>query len=69
MYIVCYTLRLKKSNVLPQEYEFRSDYIAFESIEEAQTTYDRLFRQDNLYSATLCKPIKSTETTYLEENK
>jgi len=67
MYIVCLTLRQKKKNILPDEFEFHSDYQVFDTLDEAQTLYNKLFQRDNLYSATICKPIESTEAHYIEE--
>ena len=36
MYIVCLTTKRKSKNLLPNEYEYHSDWQAFETLEEAQ---------------------------------
>ena len=69
MYIVCYTIRIKKKNLLPEEYEYHSDWTAVETSSEAKSIYNNMFKRDNLYSATICKPIESTEAHYIEETK
>ena len=66
MYIVCFTIERKSKNLLPNEVEHHSDWGAFETLEEAQEMYRKLFRRKDLYTATICKPIESTEPTYLE---
>ena len=66
MYIVCLTTKRKSKNLLPNEYEYHSDWQAFDTLEEAQELYRRLFKRKGLYTATICKPIESTEPTYLE---
>ena len=69
MYIVCFTTKRKSKNLLPDEYEYHSDWKAFDTLEEAQAEYRKLFHRKNLYSVTICKPIESTEPTYLDELK
>ena len=69
MYIVCLTTKRKSKNLLPNEYEYHSDWQAFETLEEAQKLYRSLFNRKDLYTATICKPIESTEPTYLDEPK
>tara|TARA_R100000008_G_C3586279_1_gene172610 strand:- start:2755 stop:2982 length:228 start_codon:yes stop_codon:yes gene_type:complete len=69
MYIVCYTTQRESKNLLPNEVEYHSDWMAFDTLEEAQEEYRKLFRRKNLYTATICKPIESTEPTYLDESK
>ena len=66
MYIVCLTTQRKSKNLLPTEYEYHSDWQAFDTLEEAQAEYRRLFNRKDLYTATICKPVESTEPTYLE---
>ena len=66
MYIVCLTTRRKGKGLLPTEYEYHSDRQAFETLKKAQELYRRLFNRKDLYTATICKPIESTEPTYLE---
>ena len=67
MYIVCLTLRQKKKGLLPDEFEFWSDYQAFDTLEKAQFIYSDMLKRDDLYSATICKPIESTEAHYVKE--
>ena len=69
MYIVCFTTQRKSKNLLPNEIEYHSDWMAYDTIEEAQEEYRKLFHRKNLYTATICKPIESTEPTYLDEPK
>ena len=69
MYIVCYTTQRKSKNLLPNEVEYHSDWMAFDTLEEAQAEYRKLFHRKNLYTVTICKPIESTEPTYLDEPK
>ena len=66
MYIVCLTTKRKSKNLLPTEYEYHSDWQAFDTLEEAQELYRRLFNRKDLYTTTICEPIESTEPTYLE---
>ena len=69
MYIVCLTTKRKSKNLLPNEYEYHSDWQAFDTLEEAQELYRRLFNRKDLYTATICEPIESTEPTYLDKPK
>jgi hypothetical protein len=41
-------------------------YTTFETLDNAQRAYDIISKDDNCYSATLCKPIASTEAHYLD---
>ena len=66
MYIICLTMRKKKEGLLPDEYEFWSDYQAIDTLEKAQFIYNDMLKRDDLYSATICKPIESTEAHYME---
>ena len=68
MYIVCFTVQ-RESKKIPQEHEYQSDWGAFDTLEEAQIEYRKLFHRKNLYTVTICKPIESTEPTYLDEPK
>ena len=69
MYIVCITVKIKKKNLLPYEYENWSDYTAVETLNEARFIKNNLLEKDSSYSITICKPIESTEAHYIEENK
>ena len=69
MYIVCYTTERKSKKLIPNEVEYRSDWMAFDTLDEAQAEYRKLFNRKGLYTATICEPIESTEPTYLEEPK
>ena len=66
MYIICLTMRKKKEGLVPDEYEFHSDYQTIETLEKAQFIYNNMLKRDDLYSATICKPIESTEAHYVE---
>ena len=67
MYIVCYTTQRKSKNLLPNEVEYHSDWMAFDTLKEAQAEYRILFSRKNLYTATICRPIESTDPSYLDE--
>lgn len=41
-------------------------YTTFETLDNAQRAYDLIRNNDNCYSASLCKPIVSTEAHYLD---
>ena len=69
MYIVCFTTQRKSKNLLPNEVEHHSDWGAFETLKEAQKMYRRLRYRKDLYTATICKPIESTEAHYVKETK
>ena len=72
MYIICLTLRLKKKDIAGMyidDYEFWSDYQAVDTLEKAQFIYSDMLKRDDLYSATICKPIESTEPHYMKESK
>ena len=66
MYIVCYTTERKSRKLIPNEVEYHSDWVAFDTLDEAKAEYRKLFNRKGLYTATICKPIESTEPTYLE---
>ena len=66
MYIVCFTTQ-RKSKRLPQDCEYHSDWMAFDTLEEAQKEYKRLFRRKDLYTAIVCDPIESTDSHYLDK--
>jgi hypothetical protein len=68
MYIVCFTVQ-RESKKIPREHEYHSDWGVFETLEEAQAEYRKLFHRKDLYTATICKPIESTEPTYLDKPK
>ena len=68
MCIVCFTTK-RKGKGLPSEYEYHSDWMAFDTLDEARGEYRKLFNRKGLYTATICEPIESTEPTYLEEPK
>ena len=69
MYIVCFTTKRKVKNLLPDEYEYHSDWMGFDTLEEAQAEYRKLFHRKDLYTVTICNPIESTAPTYLDEPK
>lgn len=41
-------------------------YTTFETLDNAQRAYDIISKDENVYSASLCKPIMSTEAHYCE---
>jgi hypothetical protein len=41
-------------------------FTTFETLEDGQRAYDLISKDDNVYSASLCKPIASTEPHYLD---
>ena len=57
MLILCWTTKLDGL--------FVDYYTTFETPEAAQTAYDLIRANDDVYSASLCKPIFSTEAHYL----
>ena len=61
MNIVCYTIRQKKENLLSGEYEFHSDWKAYETLQEAEVVYNNLLNRKDLYTASICKTVKSTD--------
>ena len=65
MNIVCYTIRQKKENLLPEEYEFHSDWQSYETLQEAEIVYNNLLNRKDLYTASICKTVKSTD--YFED--
>ena len=69
MYIVCFTTQRKSKNLLPNEVEYHSDWMAFDTLDEARSEYRKLFNRKGLYTATICEPIESTEPTYLDKPK
>ena len=60
-YIVCFTIKMKNENLLPNEYEFHSDWKAYETLQEAEAVYNNLINRKDLYTASICKPIQSTD--------
>lgn len=56
-----------RAHAFTNEVEYHSDWQAFDTLEEAQELYRRLLNRKDLYTATICKPIESTEPTYLDE--
>ena len=66
MYIICYTLKKKKKNLLPREYQYDSDYTIAETLKSARFIYKSMLEKDNIYSVTICKPIESTEPHYIK---
>jgi hypothetical protein len=58
MTILCWTTK--------HDQLFTDYYTVFESINDAKIAYDNLINQQEVYSASLCKPIASTEPHYLE---
>ena len=67
MYIVCYTIQRENRNLLPNEVEYHSDWVTFETLDQAQEEYRKLFHRKDLYTATICEPIESTEPHYIKE--
>lgn len=45
---------------------FVDHYTTFETPSDAQRAYDLISGDDNVYSASLCKPFVSTEPHYLD---
>jgi hypothetical protein len=43
-----------------------SHYTTFETLEDGQLAYNHIRNYGNVYSASLCKPIASTEAHYLD---
>lgn len=41
-------------------------YTTFETLDNAQRAYSLIGKDDNCYSASLCKPFASTEAHYLD---
>ncbi len=60
-YIVCFTIKMIKENLLPEEYEFHSDWKAYETLQEAEAVYNNLINRKDLYTASICKPVQSTD--------
>ena len=69
MYIVCLTTVMKKENLLPEENEFHSDWVAVETLSEAKSIYKDILKRNDVYSITICKPIESTEAHYVKGTK
>ena len=67
-YIVCFTVKMKKENLLPEEYEFHSDWQAYETLQEAEAVYTNLISRVDLYTASICKTVHSTDYI-LKESK
>jgi hypothetical protein len=45
---------------------FVDHYTTFETLDNARLAYDLISGDDNVYSASLCKPFASTEPHYLD---
>ena len=69
MYIVCFTTQSKSKNLLPNEVEYHSDWAVFETLKDAATVYNNLLNRKDLYTATICSPVESTDPHYLENPK
>ena len=61
MYILCYTVKIKKENLLPDEYEFHSDWAAYETMAEAEAVFEWLLKRKDLYTASIAEVVKSTD--------
>jgi len=58
MIILCWTT--KRDEMLVDH------YTTFETMDNAQRAYNLISKDDNCYSASLCKPFASTEPHYLD---
>jgi len=58
MIILCWTTKRDDLSI--------DHYTTFETLEDGQRAYDLISKDDNVYSASLCKPIASTEAHYLD---
>lgn len=66
MYIVVYSVRQDR----PDGSFFEdSDWSTFETLEEAQKEYEALLDLDEIYTASICGVIKSTDYSPAENNK
>lgn len=66
MYIVVYSVRQDR----PDGSFFEdSDWSTFEKLEEAQKEYEALLDLDEIYTASICGVIKSTDYSPAENNK
>ena len=54
-YIVVWTMKNK-------DLSYTDDWEAFQSHEEAKLLYDKMLKDDNLYTATLAETLESTES-------
>jgi len=66
MYIVCYTIQ-RENKDYPNETQYYSNWLVHDTLEEAREEYNKLFHRKGLFSATICKPIESTEPHYIKE--
>ena len=63
MFLVVWTTRLAEG-----EYdEYEDHWIAHESYVDAEATFEDLIKLDDVHSATICQPVKSTEAHYVVE--
>tara|TARA_Y100001973_G_C5201886_1_gene338447 strand:+ start:3411 stop:3641 length:231 start_codon:yes stop_codon:yes gene_type:complete len=58
MYIVCTT-------TTKDDYEFHDSYSVFENLKDAREWYNHLLTMPETHTASLCKPVDSTEPHYL----
>lgn len=66
MYIVVYSVKQGR----PDGYFFEdSNWSTFETLEEAQKEYEALLDLDEIYTASICGVIKSTDYSPAENNK
>ena len=59
MIILCWTI--KRDDGMTVDH-----YTTFETLDNAQRAYNLISKDDNVYSASLCKPFASTEPHYLD---
>lgn len=59
MWILCWTT--KKDGC------YKDYYTVLESLSDAATAYDNVTSQTEVYSASICKPIVSTEPHYVKD--
>lgn len=59
MIILCWTIKRDDGMMIDH-------YTTFETLDNAQRAYNLISNDDNVYSASLCKPFASTEPHYLD---
>lgn len=59
MIILCWTIKRDDGMMIDH-------YTTFETLDNAQRAYNLISKDDNVYSASLCKPFASTEAHYLD---
>lgn len=59
MIILCWTIKRDDGMMIDH-------YTTFETLDNAQRAYSLISKDDNVYSASLCKPFASTEAHYLD---